>query len=561
MIAKGGEGEVFHVSGQPNLVIKIYTDNKHLERREKIATMISRKMHQVSELVAFPKDTLHTPEGVFVGFLMRKAAGVPIHELYAARSRLSHFPQADFRFVARAATNLARAVAAVHNAGCVIGDINESGFLVGANATINVIDADSFQVVADERIYRCLVGKAEYTPPELQGSRFDSVERTISHDHFGLAVLIFQILFLGRHPYSGQYSVDESIPIKRAISEGLFAFGAHPEAKPLPSVPTFLDIPANLAVAFERAFSPNPADFTVRPDAVEWAEILEKFEGGLLRCRSNPGHYYANRKSGCPWCRVELQTGSVLFPIVNLTISAPPKNRRIFRPKFVLSGMLILALVAAFVGWNKDIRADSVAVSPIGVARQGEDVTTGNTGPKDNLNGRVKSSSSNVIKAVGPPSREELAEIQLKLKVSGYEAGAIDGIMGKRTMDAIARFASSKGIDPGDLQLVLFNLRNLALSRKSDIPNAEATTVYLSARRQSLLTIEQSMQLQMGLLKVLNKKEIEKVEVGDTVLVVEDAIDSGSQVCKFVSIRKKNSQKAKDLSKFCLNQDTVWLEQ
>jgi DNA-binding helix-hairpin-helix protein with protein kinase domain len=48
---------------------------------------------------------------------------------------------------------------------------------------------------------------AQFTPPEIQKSRQHfRMERTANHDNFGLAILIFQLLFFGRHPYSGVYS-------------------------------------------------------------------------------------------------------------------------------------------------------------------------------------------------------------------------------------------------------------------------------------------------------------------------------------------------------------------
>ena len=43
------------------------------------------------------------------------------------------------------------------------------------------------------------------------------------HDAFGLAVLIFQILFMGRHPYSGHFLGSGEMPIERAIREHRFA--------------------------------------------------------------------------------------------------------------------------------------------------------------------------------------------------------------------------------------------------------------------------------------------------------------------------------------------------
>ena len=46
----------------------------------------------------------------------------------------------------------------------------------------------------------------------------------INHDNFGLAVLIFQLLFMGRHPFSGRYQR----PGRHALSNArLESIGLH----------------------------------------------------------------------------------------------------------------------------------------------------------------------------------------------------------------------------------------------------------------------------------------------------------------------------------------------
>ena len=133
------------------------------------------------------------------------------------------FPEASYRFLVHAALNTARGVASVHKAGCVIGDINHSGVLISNQAIAALIDADSFQVIDGQRRHLCRVGVPEYTPPELQGLNLGSVLRTTNHDAFGLAIVIFQLLAMGRHPYVGAYAKGD-LPLPRAIAEHRFAY-------------------------------------------------------------------------------------------------------------------------------------------------------------------------------------------------------------------------------------------------------------------------------------------------------------------------------------------------
>src|SRR5262249_9479253 len=246
-LGKGGEGAVHAVAGREDLALKLYWDTKAADRCAKIQAMVAAAWYKSNSFVAFPIDVLYGDNGKFVGFAMRKISGYkPVHLLYSPASRKSEFAVASFRFLVRTAINSARAVASVHAAGCVIGDINHSGFLVSDKATITLIDSDSFQFLTANHKFLCRVGTPEYTPPEMQGKRFDQVPRTPNHDAFGLAIIAFQLLFLGRHPFSGRFVSSGDMPLERAIAEYRFAYSsrkAETKMEPPPNVPVLADFP------------------------------------------------------------------------------------------------------------------------------------------------------------------------------------------------------------------------------------------------------------------------------------------------------------------------------
>ncbi len=318
VLGKGGEGTVYHVEGHADLAAKVYTDGKAQDRRDKIQAMVASGLHAKSELVAFPHQVLQQETGAFAGFTMRKVGRAkPIHQLYGPGSRKAEFPHADFRFLARTATNVARAVGSVLQAGCVIGDINHSGILVSDQAIVTLIDADSFQYRAGGRVFRSIVGTGEYTPPELQGLALKDVDREPQHDAFGLAVLLFQLLFVGKHPFAGRYGGQGDMPIEKAIREGRFAYSsrrAETKMDPPPFSPTLLDLPHEVAAAFEGAFTADPARYRMRPTPEQWVTAHATFEAQLTPCRVNPAHHFAKNASGCPWCRLESGMGVSLFP-------------------------------------------------------------------------------------------------------------------------------------------------------------------------------------------------------------------------------------------------------
>lgn len=310
-IGKGGEGEVYLLNSEPDRAIKIYQKSDQI-RETKVREMIKLGLSSASNLISFPEETVTDRSGKFVGFSMRLVRGHrPIHELYGVKSRKAHFPRADFRFLVRAAANTARAIGQVHNSPCVIGDINHSGLLVSGDATVALIDADSFQLRANGETYPCLVGVPDFTPPELHGLSLRGLVRTQQHDRFGLAVVIFQLLLMGRHPYAGRQK-NGDFPLDQLIARNLFAYSRvrKLEVSPPLGAAALDDFPAEVSDAFERAFGTNPSE---RPSAIEWVEILQLLEKQLNRCEVNSIHYFPSAAKKCPWCHMEAISGAILF--------------------------------------------------------------------------------------------------------------------------------------------------------------------------------------------------------------------------------------------------------
>jgi DNA-binding helix-hairpin-helix protein with protein kinase domain len=312
-IGRGGEGEVFALENDLNRVLKIYTSTADTQQREaKITSIVNRKIGAQSSLVAFPLAIARRIDGKFAGFVMKRVDGhKPLFELYSPGARKKNFPRADFRFLVRTAANVSRAVASVHKTGCVIGDINHSGILVSDEAKVALIDADSFQIIDGADKFLCRVGVPEYTPPELQGKKLSNVMRTANHDAFGLAVVIFQLLFMGRHPFVGAFAKGD-MPMERAIFENRFVYSLIRDVgmtRP-PGAASLADFPQYVAEAFEQAFSPNAER---RPTAEAWINILVRLESAIVQCASDNLHYYPQAAAECPWCRMENKLGILLF--------------------------------------------------------------------------------------------------------------------------------------------------------------------------------------------------------------------------------------------------------
>jgi len=93
---------------------------------------------------------------------------------------------------------------------------------------------------ATARVFRCTVGTGLFTPPELAGRSFASVDRTEAHDRFGLAVLIYQFL-MGCHPFQIKAPGAEDVcTIEDAIARATVPFPA-PEGPSIAMISRFIN--------------------------------------------------------------------------------------------------------------------------------------------------------------------------------------------------------------------------------------------------------------------------------------------------------------------------------
>ncbi len=331
ILGKGGEGTVYEIQNSSSTVAKIYHKALSPNREEKIQIMARMRTEALSRLTAWPIDLIREKStGQAIGIIMPRISNRKnIHHLYGPKSRLQDFPKADWRFLVRAATNTARAFAVVHESGCVIGDVNHGSIMVAEDATVAIIDCDSFQVTTPARQFLCEVGIEIFTPPELQGLSFKGVVRTANYDNFGLAVMIFHLLFMGRHPFAGRFNGAGEMPIARAIKECRFPYGANQKKimmSPPPGTPPLSFVGDEVSNLFEKAFS----DLVVqsgRPKALDWVDALQKLEASAKRCTSDPGHWHPAQLTACPWCRMESLGANRLFPFVIPASHAAPNSQ------------------------------------------------------------------------------------------------------------------------------------------------------------------------------------------------------------------------------------------
>ncbi|MEH3085468.1 MAG: helix-hairpin-helix domain-containing protein [Xylophilus ampelinus] len=318
-LGKGGEGSVFELSPATKQVAKLYHQLPEVDKQEKLKFMVANAAQDLLIYSAWPTETLHaTRGGPVVGFLMeRVSAKQPVHMIYSPAHRKQDYPKVAWDFLLYVARNTAAAFEVIHRHGHVLGDVNQGNVMAGLDSKVVLIDSDSMQITSGGKTHLCEVGVSHFTPPELQGiSSFSTVARTSNHDAFGLALLIFHLLFGGRHPFAGRPLRDDvGNALETDIKLFRFAYGSDAASRgfatPPRSIPITL-VPPSTQAMFHRAFTEAGAQKNGRPRASEWVAELDRIRNTLKTCGRSKMHVYPNHATQCPWCELE-QAGAHFF--------------------------------------------------------------------------------------------------------------------------------------------------------------------------------------------------------------------------------------------------------
>lgn len=223
-LARGGEGAILEAPG--GAVAKLYFARQlTAERKEKLRYMVAHDPG-IQEL-CWPQALLYDAAGRWVGYLMPRAAGKEL-------ARTVFHPGVNYRrlteqgwtrrSLALIAANIASAFARMHERGILMGDINPRNILADTDCSVRFVDCDSFQIGP----YDCPVGTPLYTPPEVHRQMRErgvvdyGYHRTEAHERYSLAVLLFEILMLGKAPYESRNADNEDVI--QAIITGNFPY-------------------------------------------------------------------------------------------------------------------------------------------------------------------------------------------------------------------------------------------------------------------------------------------------------------------------------------------------
>ena len=280
LIGSGGEGAVYEDRNDPRMVIKVlHQQHATPERAAKLQAMCDNPPQNAWAL-SWP-NVVETESGG-LRYRMPKASrgsGTAYRFISANERRQLPPRQQDYEYRTQLGVKIAEAFRWLHAIHVRIGDVNPSNILVSDDGTVMLIDCDSFQIPGPpgHQPYPCVVGSPEYTAPEIDD--FQRQFRSQDSDNFALAVLLYQLLGNGSHPYQGiDASADDAVSnIRERIKGHRFAHQSREGRwRPTPGqARSWRSMPEPVQNAFRQAFSPG-ASHIGRPTADAWASILEQ---------------------------------------------------------------------------------------------------------------------------------------------------------------------------------------------------------------------------------------------------------------------------------------------
>lgn len=402
VIKEGGEGTVYNIKENPNLVYKKYREED--QNGEKIKTdALFNKLKYMStnppqglideQIIAWPISLCFEsgkPQDVssFDGFVMpRLNFDMHLAEAYGYKhptiDKSDYSQYVSIKKRIKLALNLCSLLDQIHNhnkgKGYIIGDFNDENIgVVSSTAQIVLMDCDSFHLSHELGSNgRCNVVKPGYLAPEIiehcskeraakKNSKLDTVELptfTKESDNFCLAVHIFCLLMNGISPYNGVRageivgSNNEPLLGHEAVKrfEYVFRSGKKPASVLCPPKDV---LPSKISNYFDLAFIEGRENPSKRPTAEQWYHALREYLHALKQCSRNEKHQYYDALNECPWCEVDRKKGWA-EGIIPSQPDPPPKTNLLLWLGIVVIILLGVPLLSAMIFGSGESESES----------------------------------------------------------------------------------------------------------------------------------------------------------------------------------------------------------
>lgn len=280
-IGRGGEATVYRIAEKTDVLVKLY-HSKALQQpakmqllQRKIAVLSGMGKLRESPLFAWPKFPVFNARREWVGFAMRQVSGVPLTLLTSSASMQRDLSHWDLRHVVSTVGRIAMLLNTLAKQGVLAGDISASNFLVDKkSAQVSCIDCDSYQVSDSFGLLASPVLTPTHAAPELLEAGRADAPRTLAMLNFSSAVLFFQILTQGVHPFQHHNCEDPATNIRR----GRCAIGQDTRTFLQPVLwERYNKLPRYIKGLFIRTFRDGHSSPDKRPSLSEWVGAFKEY--------------------------------------------------------------------------------------------------------------------------------------------------------------------------------------------------------------------------------------------------------------------------------------------
>jgi hypothetical protein len=307
LVKSGGAGSVYRLRDSATQVAKVYHANQDLAHYEHKITAMLELTPELPDLeldgrrivqVAWPQTPIRDARGRFLGFLMPAVDIEATSEveciLQEKQARREGLPTGLGPKVTLAA-NLSAVIAELHRQRHYVVDLKPVNLrFYRQSLYMAMLDCDGFSIQGKGERFEAPQYTPDYLAPEFHARGLTPAGEA-QQDRFALAVVIFQLLNFGIHPFTGRPTT-EQVPtdIPSRIAGRWYAHGLRPNRalQPVPSS-GHAAMPDEIRQMFDRAFE---SAGSTRPAADEWAHVLrgyaQRSAGKLTVCARNNTHQH-----------------------------------------------------------------------------------------------------------------------------------------------------------------------------------------------------------------------------------------------------------------------------
>lgn len=323
-LGKGATATIYKAYYADELyAVKLYNENIRFNKA-KIDAMLSNPpanlfikfADDVFPQLAWPQKLVNFDDGVTNGYLMPVIdldESFPLDYFYDSIlfKKLNAPDESAISYKIEIARNLASIIADLHKHRHFFVDLKPQNIRVFRHTHIvTLLDCDGFSIASNsEARFPAELISSDYICPEAYKNQLSPKVLGEEQDLYALAVILFQLLNNGTHPFQGVLQ-DETINAStndEKAALGLYPHGLEHDKRILPRCQSIHELwPTTTRKLFDRAFV---GDHNNRPTALEWSEHFDQIlkDKMLVRCEKFPlniSHMRFKLKE-CPRCYLD----------------------------------------------------------------------------------------------------------------------------------------------------------------------------------------------------------------------------------------------------------------